>query len=293
MKAIVSVLCIVVLVGGIYMLSSGGCKAQTQVAGDKVMERINEWLGDLDVKRKEIANTLKTVETGMSNVRQQRISGEVRMEGIQKKVATIETRIGDIKKALAELNPHLRATEAVEINGKSFAPEKVREMANELADEFEALNRKLGGLQLSIKEYQRSVSLLATQEQTAEKTIKALKEKLELIDIKKETLDSMQSARTIVGESGSISDEFVKLEKDIDNLFIEVETGLRVESEKVADRERELASSTSTVDEILGDLTTDDETAARIEAILGADSANNDSGKTPEQKTPDEKTPDR
>ena len=69
MKALVSLICIAVLIGGVYMISTGGCTPQAQVAGDKVMEKINSWLGELDVKRKEISIEIDKLDSAVENVR--------------------------------------------------------------------------------------------------------------------------------------------------------------------------------------------------------------------------------
>jgi chromosome segregation ATPase len=273
MKALVSLVLVAAMIGGVYLLSTGGCKAQTQVAGDKLMAKINSWLGELDVKRKEISNQIDNLDKAVEKVRRNKIEAEVQLEEYQKKIDPIKKKISQIKEALALLQPHVKATEDVEINGKTWSPDKVRDNINALIDEYEALNQKLGGLEVSVKAFQQSYNLLATQQASADKTMKMLGEKLAEIDAKKEALDSMKTAQTILGEGGSISDEFNKLEKDINELFVDVESGMRLESEKIAERERDLATSTSAVDDVLKQMESADETASRLEAILGPGAA--------------------
>ena len=274
MKAIAPLVVVVVMAVGIYMATSGGCKAQSQVASDKLMEKINNWLGDLDVKRKEISNNISKLETAVENVRQQKVQAEVQLEEYQKKIDPIKSRIARIRDGLVAFQPYVQAEEDVEINGKTYTPEQVRESVNTLADEYEALNRKLGGYEQSVKAFQQSYDLLARQQSSANENMKRLKEKLEEIDAKKEALDSMKTAQTILGEGGTISDDFTELETQINDLFVEVEAGMRVESEKIAERERDLNSSASGVDEVLNDLQSVDATAARLDEILGSDDSN-------------------
>jgi chromosome segregation ATPase len=290
MKALISVICIAVLVGGIYLLSSSGCNAQRQVAQDKIMERINNWLGDLDVKRKEISNEITKLEAAIENVRQQRVQSEVQLEQYQAKIEPVKKQIDRIKQALAMFQPHIKAIEDVQINNRTFSPAEIQENVNTLIEEYESLNRQLGGYEVSIKAFEQSHELLARQENSAKGSMKLLKEKLDEIDVKKEALESMRSAQTIVGEGGSISDEFEKLEKQINDLFVEVEAGMRVESEKIAERERDLASSTTAVDEILDEMETKDATAARLEEILGTSGApdTGDDGAADDKNAPDD-----
>lgn len=272
MKAFVSLLLVVVLIGGVYLLSTGGC-TQAQVASDKVMVKINKWLGELDVKRKDISNQIASLESDMETVRAKKISAEVQLKQYQDKMEPVKKSIADVKSALALLQPHIKATEDVEINGKTWTPAKIQETVKALIDDYEAMNRRLGGLEVSVKAFKQSYDLLAKQQGTADKSMSMLKEKLKEIDIKKEALDAMKTAQSIVGEGGSISDDFNKLEKDINDLFVDVETGMKVEAEKIAERERDLEASTSNVDSILSELNAVDTTAAKLEEILGTSGA--------------------
>ncbi len=283
MKALVSLILVAALVAGVYMLSSGGCKAQTQVASDKLMDKINNWLGDLDVKRKEISNQIDELDKAVENVRQKKVQAEVRLEEYQKKVDPIKRRITRIKEGLIAFQPYVSSEEDVEINGKTYTPEQIRDSINTLADEYESLNQKLGGYEVSIKAFRQSYELLARQQSSAGETMRKLKDKLNEIDVKKEALDSMKTAQTILGEGGTISDEFTKLETQINDLFVEVESGMRIESEKISERERDLDTSGSNVDDVLDQLQSVDATAARLEQILGPAAGDNDSGDKPDQ----------
>lgn len=272
MRAFTALLLVAVLIGGVYMLSTGGC-TQAQVASDKVMDRINKWLGELDVKRKDISNQIGKLETDLENVRTKKVSAEVQLKQYQDKIEPAKKSIADIKAALALLQPHIKATADVEINGKTWTPAKIQETVNALIADYEGLNRRLGGLEVSVKAFKQSYDLLASQQATADKSMTMLKEKLKEIDIKKEALDAMKTAQSIVGEGGSISDDFSKLEKDINDLFVDVETGMKVEAEKIAERERDIETSTTNVDSILNELNAVDTTAAKLEEILGTGGA--------------------
>ena len=133
------------------------------------------------------------------------------------------------------------------------------------------MNQKLGGLEVSVKAFQRSYDLLAAQQANADKTMKKLKENLELIDSKKEALDAMKSAQNL-GSDTSISDKFDELTDSIDDLFVKVESGMRIQTEKIADREQALSDSSDAGNDLLDKLDTADDTAARLDAIRGTGS---------------------
>jgi len=271
MKALVSLILAVALIGGVYLATTSGCGARAQVAGDNIMKKIDGWLGELDVKKTKIENKIGELTTAVDNVRKKKVEAEVRLEQLEKERGPVTAKIAEVKKALKVLSPHLKSTEDVEINGTMMSPEKINNFATELADEYDMLNQKLGGLDVSVKAYRQAFELLNRQAETGQTTLKTLSGKLQEIATKKEALDAMKTAQTIVGENGSISDEFNKLESEINDLFVDVETGMRLESEKISAREAALESSSNAVDEILGDIEVADQNASRIEAILGGD----------------------
>ena len=269
MKALVSLVLAVALVGGIYVATTTtGCGARAQVAGDKVLDKIDKWLGELDVKRKEIENSVQSLEEAVENNHKAKINAEVRLDDMDRRMQPIQKRVDGIKVYLAEINPHLSSTEAVEINGKTMSPEEIKARANEFLEAYEMNNQELGVLQATKETYKRAFDLLNKEYQISTQQMATLKKKLEEIDIKKTALDDMKTAQTVLGKSGSISDKFNDLEVEINDLFIEVETEMRVESEKVAQREATLQTSNLAIDEILEKNKSSEETQARIDAIL-------------------------
>ena len=79
----------------------------------------------------------------------------------------------------------------------------------------------------------------------------------------------MKVAQEILGESGSISDKFTTLEEEINDLFVDVESGIRLETEKITQREAAQASGSTALDELLGEVETAEARKARFDAILG------------------------
>lgn len=254
-----------------------GCEARSQVAMDKITERIDKMLGELDVKRKKIDNQIKELETSLSEVNKKRINAEVRLEGYRDKTKSISDRLTRIKTVLAKYHPHLDATEAVEIDGKTLSPEEIKTNANLLADEFESLNKNLGGYEKSVEAFERTHGLLDTQEKQGKTLMKNLKSKLEEIDVKKEAVEAMKSASGLAGDS-SISDKFDKLADEVDNLFVDVETAMRIEEGKISDLQGKIESEGNSVDKILDEM---DDTS-RIDAILGI--SNDKDGGTPDDQ---------
>ncbi len=107
MKALVSLVLAIVLIGGIYLISTSGCGARAQVAGEQLLEKIDSWLGELDVKRKAIENEKKNLEQAIENVREQKVKAKVQLDLYQAKIDPMNMELTNIKRALGELQPHL------------------------------------------------------------------------------------------------------------------------------------------------------------------------------------------
>jgi hypothetical protein len=75
----------------------------------------------------------------------------------------------------------------------------------------------------------------------------------------------------MVGNDTSINDKINELTKQIDGMFVDVETAMRVEEQKLTD----LQNQTSTVDDLLTETGSDlDATMSEIDAILGKSGGN-------------------
>jgi hypothetical protein len=75
----------------------------------------------------------------------------------------------------------------------------------------------------------------------------------------------------MVGNDTSINDKINSLSKEIDNMFVDVETAMRVEEAKL----NELQNQTMSADELLTETGSDlDATMSEIDAILGKSGGN-------------------
>ena len=141
------------------------------------------------------------------------------------------------------------------------------------ADDLRALsgNTNLRVIQLdvtddtSINALKGSVDFLKTQEKTANDLMSQLDTKIAEIDNKKIAVDAVRQATVLTGEEGSVNDKIEALNKEIDEMFVDVETALKVEEAKLT----EMQTETSTADELLAEPTDLNATMAELDAILG------------------------
>jgi hypothetical protein len=112
---------------------------------------------------------------------------------------------------------------------------------------------------------------LASQEKAAVDMLAKLDLKIAEIKDKKIAIDAVKSATSMVGNDTSINDKINELTKQIDGMFVDVETAMRVEEQKLTD----LQNQTSTVDDLLTETGSDlDATMSEIDAILGKNGGN-------------------
>ncbi len=74
-----------------------------QVAGNKILVKINKALGELDVKRQAIANKVKDVQSQMDKVNQGLYSTEARLEVLGRKKTKSEEAVAEIESKLVEV----------------------------------------------------------------------------------------------------------------------------------------------------------------------------------------------
>ena len=189
MKALVSLVLAVGIIGGVYLATTSGCGARAQVAGDKILDMIDSRLGELDVKMKKVQNEMAELDKIIASNREGKIKAEVRLEEFDKKIKPLENDIKRAKQALKILNPHLTATSDVEINGKMRAPAEINEMATALLDEHESLSSSLGTLKATRRQFEQAHQAVARNYDVSTRQMAELKKMVGMIESKKEALD--------------------------------------------------------------------------------------------------------
>jgi biopolymer transport protein ExbD len=90
--------------------------------------------------------------------------------------------------------------------------------------------------------------------------------KISEIKDKRVAVDAVKTAKALGHNDSSLTDKITSLSKEIDDMFVGVETTMRVEEEKLKD----LQSQTISADELLTETGSDlDATMGEIDAILG------------------------
>jgi len=267
MKAVMVglVLC-AILVAAVFVY---GCGPRAGVVQDKILAQIDSFLGELNVKRKTIEDQYRTLIADLGNVREQRIKTQVRYEQLEQKKAGTEARVKEIMGKLAALKELVKqANEAGELerNGRTWTAAELDKAANELIDEYNSAKTELeSNLKVSIDTMKRALDFLVKQESAGDAMKKDIEVKLKTIDERKAAAESVRSARSMVGGETSITEKYAALNKNLDDLFVDVESALRGEEQALND----LPNTTKMADDLLAQPTDLGNTLGKLDAILG------------------------
>ena len=257
-----------VLLCSFLVLGFVGCGPRAEVAKDKIIAQIDKILGELDVKRKKIEVKRRALVKDMEDLRKSRISTGVRLEQLAKKEKSVNARMDKIVKDAAKLKERraeLGDDGKLERNGKEYTEDDLMALAQKLGKNAEILKNEKKMVATQIESLTRSFDFLKKQEATAKELMSKLEIKIEEIDSKKVAMDAIRKTKVAAGDQKSMSDRFEKLSEEIDGMFVDVESAMRLEEEKLT----ELQAETDSADELLYDPKSLDESMAELDAILG------------------------
>ncbi|MCE2792905.1 MAG: hypothetical protein ACK493_14455 [Planctomycetota bacterium] len=259
---------------GLGLLGSAGCGARAEVAKDKVLAQLDKVLGELNVKEKQIDIKRRELTDEMQVVREKKFNAGVRLELLAKKQETSKQDLEKLKQGLARVQPKMEEAKTngkIELNGREVSADELNRMATDLINRVKSKESEVSSQQTSIDALKRSADFLASQEKAAADMLGKLDLKISEIKDKKLAIDAVKSATSMVGNDTSINDKISSLSKEIDNMFVDVETAMRVEEAKLS----ELQNQTMSADELLTETGSDlDATMSEIDAILGKGGGN-------------------
>ena len=255
------------LVAGIITGAVIGCGPRAEVAKDKILAKIDSVLGELDVKRKKIEKKQKELQGKLNEFRKKQYAAEARLELMVEKKEESEKKIEEIRSSLEKLQEKTKSAVdgKIELGGKSFTVDQFQEYTQSKITLFKSENTKLEGMKQGIAALSKSMDFLKSQAKTAKELMDKMAVKIQNIDAKKYAVDAVKQASVIGGETTSINDDLAALEKEIDDLSVDVEATLKLEQSKLDD----LNNSTSEIDRLLKETPNLDALNSEIDDILG------------------------
>lgn len=245
-----------------------GCGARGEVAKEKVLKQIDNLLGKMDVERKQIQIEMKGLKDGVEGIRKAKIKAQVKDDQIKAEVEPVQEQMGKVDDVLKKLRPHLEATKPVEIAGKSYAPNEIKETADKLLKARKQLSDKASALKTVETSLEQTVSGLEKQQDTYQQKLQKLEAQVAQIDAQSVALKAKQEAAAAMGNADqTLSASVDGLQEKVNNLLAETKADLQAEDEKWNETatDKQIDSLDSTLSKFQGS----GDTASEIDKILG------------------------
>jgi len=264
-------LLVVVIAVGTYV-GCDGANARVGVAKDAAIKKIDDLLGPLNVKQKEVENAYNELKGASSGLREKRIEAQVRLQSLQTKKAGLDSKkeklMGDLGK-LKQMLSDAESTGSIRRGDKEISIEQLKSLADGTIKKLNMLNDQVTKNDVIAGAWAKNLELLKKNDDTSESQLKKLGDQLAQIRSKKSALDAMKEAATIAGPGASISDKFNDLTADVDELLVNLDTEWEIEKIKIDERIAEVETDSSvSLEELLDDETDVSSTMSEIDKIL-------------------------
>jgi septal ring factor EnvC (AmiA/AmiB activator) len=257
---------------GVLLCAGPGCSnemmARVSVAKDKALQQIDKMLGELDVKRKEVALSLQSLKAAVAGMGKARIKSQVKMEQLEQKAQASRDQIAQADASLAKLRTYLQANQPVEINGKTYTLEALNRMAVQIIDVRKGYASQIAGLEKSQEALRKVALTMERNQQDYQKKINALESQLTEIDSQMVAIRTMREASSAMGDgNATLAENVSQLEDKVADLLAGTRAELSTEGSKwnVEDTDRQIDSAEAF---ILATQSSGD-SLAEIDRILG------------------------
>ncbi len=256
--------------------ASGGCDgagARVGVAKDAAIKKIDDLLGPLNVKQKEVENAFNELKSASSGLREKRIEAQVRLKSLTEKKQSLGNQeaklMGDLKK-LKQMLSDAEATGSITRGDKEISKLQLKNLADGTVKKIKLLKDQVTKNDVISGAWAKNLELLTKNDETSAAQLKKLGDQLDQIRSKKSALDAMKEAATIAGPGASISDKFNDLTADVDELLVNLDTEWEIEKIKIDERIAEVETDSSvSLEDLLDDKTDVSSTMDEIDKLLG------------------------
>jgi chromosome segregation ATPase len=270
------------LILGLFLLSAVvvayvGCGPRGQVAGKKILAKIDTILGELDVQLQKVENKKAALDEQTDVIKKKFYVTEARLEKMQEEQEERKAEVAASLKKLQQVRDLIsQAQESgeVEFKGKKLSKDALTQSGLDKAKSINRLKAKIESKGKLITVYEKNLALYKSQVDVSKKSLAKLDDQLEEIKAKKEALDDTRRASLLDGKTISINDEFETLTKEVDDLLVNVDASLKMENDKLEERISEVTGGSGSdplIDELLDDSSDTDEALSEIDALLGGD----------------------
>ena len=252
--------------GGYFWFLSGSPRAD--VAKKKVMDKIDDMLGKIDVQRAEIDQGIKAAKQGVEGVRKAKIKAQVQVDQLDEKVKPYDEQMARCDQSLVKLRDLIKADTAADIAGKSYSVAELKEMANKVIEERKKAEGQINGFKATRENMKKLVATLAKRQDEFDTKITTLQASLVKVDAEMTAAKALKQASAAMGDKDSnMSSNLADLEQKIAALSADVRVELQGASGGWS--ETEATKSINDVEAFIRNTQSTNDTVAEIDRILG------------------------
>jgi FtsZ-binding cell division protein ZapB len=226
---------VIVVCGALASILAHGCEARMQVATERVKEQIDSLLGSMDVKRKAIEISVNGLKEGINSLRKAKIKVQVSNDQIQREARPLEEKMDNTDSALKTLRGHLEASEPVEIAGKTYNQEELKDLADRILRARKVCVGQLDGFHSAETRLDKVASTLERKQLDLQQHLADIEGQLVVIDSNRIALVAMQKSAEAMGDDASLAQNLDHLQKKVNSLYADIEVGLRTEDARWAE----------------------------------------------------------
>lgn len=263
--------CVVVCSLAIAALFPGcgdAAKARVEVAKDAALKKLDNFLGSLDVKRKEVDLAIQRLKEATSEIAKQKVKAQVKVDQIDAKAQPVREQMAKADSSLKKFRDLLAAGVPAEIAGKTYSPDEIKAMASKVIEARKGYESQIAGFEQSQAGLKKIVSTLEQRQKDLQGKITRLEADLTKIDTQMASAKAMEEASAAIGDSGaSLDQNIAKLEDKVADLMADTQGELALEGEKwdTAATDKDIES----VDSIISKTQEPADTLSEIDRILG------------------------
>lgn len=247
---------------------SDGARARVSVAQEAATKKLDEMLGSMDVKRKEIDIQLKGFSDGLAGVRKAKLKAEVKIQELTRAAEPALTKLREIDSTLKKYRELLTKNETVELAGTTITPEQLKANAEKLIQGRKQITEELQAYDASKAELLKVVGGFDLQHRELNTRITALKSRIAQIDSQMVAVKALGDAKSAMGDgSSSMGENVSRLEDKVDTLLADVKVELG--NEGLSFDESTALRQIDAVDSIIAAAQEPTDTLSEIDKILG------------------------
>ena len=264
-KVLIGVLVVSLIAGGgfaVYKFSG----PRGEVGKEKILKQLDNWLGEAEVREKEVNAGIRDMEEGIGKLTEARVKAQIQADVLEKEVKGNKRKIDESRDALSRLRNDLTAfdtdTKYAVIYGKQKITSKAEldKLAAQVIAAHKTLATQTDSMEKRLEAYQLTAATLAKREEEAKKKLADMKTTVLELEAEMKMVKAQREAAAVLNENDkSFADGVKSLQKKVDDLSLDAKTKTALEKlkwdelvarEKVDDATQLLTESKSTVNEI-------------------------------------------